>query len=105
MITSLFVSLWLSVATAQTLPPAPPDVTQVALYSGTCGEREVLVKKYKSSAGDTHFRYTYNGKLFSVFIPPLAFVLRADGQVVIFNPTEAGETLCESLEKSLDKTI
>ena len=102
---SLFLSLWLSIAIAQALPPAPPDVTQVALYSGKCGEREVFIKKYESSAGDTHFRYLYNGKVFAVFIPPLAFVKRADGRVEIFNPVETGETVCEVLEKALDKAI
>ena len=102
---SLLFSLWLSVATAQTLPPAPPDVTQQGEFEGSCGERKVSIKVYQSYEGIRHFRYSHNGKTFAVFIPPLAFALRADGRVVVFNPAETGESACEALEKSLDKSI
>src|SRR5262245_8323845 len=100
---ALLFSLFLAVASS--LPAQPPEVTQMAEWKGMCGQREVTIKAYVSSEGVQHFRYLYKGEAFAVFIPPLAYVKRANGSIAVFDPAVSGEEVCESLEKALNKNI
>jgi len=100
-----FMLALLLIAATPTLPAIPLDTVQVGEVVGMCDTKEVVIRFYVSSTGKEQARYLYNEKLFAVFVPPLVFALRADGKVMVFNPTETGDGVCSTLDKYIDKAI